>query len=105
MDILDFAIGLFSAALGVAFSYAAFLRNKTKDDKSDGKQDGIILTEIGYIKANTDEIKNEQKEQRKVNADHTERLARVEASAKQAHLRIDRMEGREYPGEHHVREE
>ena len=105
MDIADFVIGLVSGLIGFGISYATFSRNKTKDDKSDGKQDGIMLTEIGYIKANTDEIKNEQKEQRKVNADHTERLAKVEASAKQAHLRIDRMEGREYPTAHYGHEE
>lgn len=93
--------GVLCALLGIVISYAVFSRNKTKDDKSEGRQDGVICTELGYIKANTDEIKSEQREQRKVNAEHAERLAKVEASAKQAHLRIDRWEGREYPSEHH----
>lgn len=105
MSFENIPIGILCAILGFIISYAVFSRNKTKDDKTEGRQDGVILTEIGYIKANTDEIKNEQKEQRKVNAEHTERLARVEASAKQAHLRIDRMEGREYPTEHHTHNE
>lgn len=105
MDIADFVIGLVSALIGFGISYATFSRNKSKDDKSEGQQNGVMLTELGYIKANTEEIKSEQKEQRKVNADHTERLARVEASAKQAHLRIDRMEGREYPTAHLGHEE
>ena len=105
MELLDAVIGIACAILGGVLSYAAFFRNSKQDSKAEGKNDGTILTEIGYIKANTDEIKNEQKEQRKVNADHTERLAKVEASAKQAHLRIDRMEGREYPTAHHGHEE
>lgn len=88
------------AALGVIISIAAFSRNKTKDDKTEGQQSGVMLTELGYIKAGIDDIKAEQKEQRHINADTGERLAKVEASAKQAHLRIDRMEGREYPHEH-----
>ena len=53
-----------------------------------------VLTEIGYIKANTDEIKAEQKEQRKTNTEFVTRLTDVEASAKQAHKRLDHIEKR-----------
>ena len=45
-----------------------------------------------HIKANTDEIKAEQKEQRKTNTEFVTRLTAVEASAKQAHKRIDTLE-------------
>jgi hypothetical protein len=57
-----------------------------------------MLTELGYIKSGIDDIKTEQREQRRINTEHATKLAAVEASAKQAHLRIDRIEGREYPG-------
>ena len=46
------------------------------------------------IKANTDEIKAEQKEQRKTNTEFVTRLTDVEASAKQAHKRLDHIEKR-----------
>ena len=49
-------------------------------------------TELGYIKSNTDEIKTEQREQRKTNTAVEGRLAAVEASAKSAHHRIDHLE-------------
>ena len=88
------------AALGVIISFAVFSRNKAKDDKNEGQQFGVICTEMGYIKAGIDDIKAEQKEQRHINVETGERLAKVEASAKQAHLRLDRIEGREYPHEH-----
>lgn len=94
------SIGLACTVLGLVISYVAFSRGKTKEDKSEGRQDGVMLTELGYIKAGIDDIKTEQKEQRNINTKTSERLAKVEASAKQAHLRIDRMEGREYPHEH-----
>ena len=93
------SIGLLCTVLGLGISFLTFSRNKSKDEKSEGEQSGVMLTEIGYIKANTDEIKAEQREQRKINTDMTTRLAKVEASAKQAHLRIDRIEGTEYPHE------
>jgi hypothetical protein len=54
-----------------------------------------FLPKIGYIKANTDEIKAEQKEQRKTNVEVVTRLTAVEASAKQAHKRLDTFENRE----------
>lgn len=104
MTIEHISIGLACTLLGLLISYTAFSRNKTKDDKNEGQQTGVILTELGYVKANTDEIKTEQREQRKINTEMTTRLAKVEASAKQAHLRIDRIEGHEYPTEHNTHE-
>lgn len=101
MGTLDVIIGVACTILGAALSYAAFFRNAKSDSKADGKQDGTILTEIGYIKANTDEIKQEQREQRKTNTEVISRLAAVESSAKQAHKRIDRLETQE----HHEHEE
>lgn len=88
------SIAALCTVLGAALSYAAFTRNKSHDEQEEGKSNGILLTEIGYIKANTDEIKLEQREQRKINTEYAMRLAAVEASTKQAHKRIDLIEGR-----------
>lgn len=77
-----------------AEGYIAFVRNRDKDKESNVKHDATVLTEIGYIKANTDEIKAEQKEQRKTNTEFVTRLTDVEASAKQAHKRLDHIEKR-----------
>jgi len=96
MELLDAVIGIACAILGGVLSYAAFFRNSKQDSKAEGKNDGTILTEIGYIKANTDEIKQEQREQRKTNTEVIARLAAVESSAKSAHHRLDRIEGREH---------
>lgn len=91
------SIGLICTVLGVVVGLLTFSRNKAKDNKSEGQQSGQVMTELGYIKSGIDDIKTEQREQRQINTEHATRLASVEASAKQAHLRIDRMEGREYP--------
>lgn len=92
---LELIIGVGCTILGAVLGYVGFSRNKTKDDKSEGKQDGVILTELGYIKANTEEIKTEQKEQRSINQEVLTRLTTVEASAKQAHFRLDHLEDME----------
>lgn len=90
------SVGLLCTLLGAVLSMVTFSRNKAKDDKSEGRQDGQMLTELGYIKSGIDDIKTEQREQRKINTETATKLAAVEASAKQAHRRIDRIEGREY---------
>lgn len=85
-------ISALCAILGAVLSYAAFSRNKDTDAKKAGENHGSLMTELSYIKFNTDEIKNELKDQRRINVDHAGRIAAVEASAKQAHKRLDRIE-------------
>ncbi|MCF2619979.1 hypothetical protein JQM63_09145 [Oscillibacter valericigenes] len=85
-------IGILSPICAIVFGYATFTRNKKSDTTADAKQDATVLTEIGYIKGGIDDIKPEQREQRKTNTDFISRLTAVEQSAKQAHKRIDRLE-------------
>jgi hypothetical protein len=90
LTILTVATGL----CAIIFGYLAFRRNQKKDDTDEGSLRGTMLTDIGYIKSGVDDIKDEQREQRKTNADFLERLVDCEASAKQAHKRIDGLENR-----------
>ena len=92
------SVALLCTIVGGVIGVLTFSRNKTKDDKHEGQQNGQMLTELGYIKSGIDDIKNEQREQRKINTEHATKLAAVEASAKQAHRRLDLIEGREYAG-------
>ena len=107
MDTFTTVLSVFSTVCAIVFGYIAFVRNRDKDKESNVKHDATVLTEIGYIKANTDEIKAEQKEQRKTNTEFITRLTNVEASAKQAHKRLDHIEKRmdqaEYNGGFHRR--
>lgn len=95
------SLALLCTLIGGAIGVATFARNKAKDDRSEGQQSGQMLTELGYIKSGIDDIKTEQREQRHINTETATELAAVKASAKQAHLRIDRIEGREYPSHEH----
>ena len=88
-------IGIVCAILGALLSWLAYPRNMKKDSNDAGRETGIVLTELGYIKSGVDDVKTEQREQRKTNTEIISRLSAVESSAKQAHKRIDRIEGRE----------
>jgi len=89
------ALSVISTVCAIFFGYMAFNRNRKKDENDDGASKGTMLTEIGYIKGGIDDIKAEQREQRKTNTEFVTRLTAVEASAKQAHKRLDHIEGTE----------
>ena len=91
------ALGALGTVVAVVCSIWALIRNRDADHEKEHKADATVLTEIGYIKANTDEIKQEQKEQRKTNTEVLTRLTSVEASAAQAHRRLDVIEGHTRP--------
>ena len=84
-------ISLVVGAAGIVFGLVTLFRNKKQDDNEAGKASGTILSDIGYIKAGVDDIKTEQKEQRKTNIELVSRLTAVEESTKQAHKRIDEL--------------
>lgn len=88
-------VGVVCTVLGAIFGYAAFTRNKEQDDKNDGRQAGVMLTELGYIKGSVDTINAKMDRQEERSLELFSRMAAVESSAKQAHRRLDRLEGRE----------
>lgn len=91
-------LAIISPFCSIAFAYFAFLRNKNKDAAENGQQSGTVLTEIGYIKSGVDDIKRKQE---KADAQHIEvitRLSKAEASAAQAHKRLDDHIGQEKGG-------
>ena len=62
----------FSALFGIGgliFGIITAVRNKKTDDAKEGKEGGIVLTELGYIKSGIDDIKHKQEEQEKQNLD------------------------------------
>ena len=88
MDYVGAIIGVLGTILGGVLSYAAFHRNSKKDSESEGK-------EAGYIKGGIDRIEHKQDAQDARYISMAERMSAVESSAKSAHHRIDRLEGRE----------
>lgn len=92
---LSTVLGILGTVCAIVFGFATYKRNKKTDDADEGKESGTILTEIGYIKAGVDDIKRKQEKQDERHLEIITRITAVEQSAKQAHLRIDRIENRE----------
>ncbi len=75
----------------VALALLTFFLGRISVSKDEGKRDGAMLTEIGYVKSGIDDIKRWQREQEQQSIDILSRLSAVEQSAKQAHHRIDEI--------------
>lgn len=94
VSILCTVLSLVFAALGYLVAYLTFQRNKKKDDTAEGQNKGVMMSDIGYIKAGVDDLKRETADQRRTVGELGERVTRVEESTKQAHKRIDGVEER-----------
>ncbi len=87
-------IGCVVGVVGCIVGVVGVLRNKKNDDSSAGRETGLIMSEIGYIKGNTDDIKKKLDKHDDQNMKFESRLSKVEASATQAHKRIDDLSER-----------
>ncbi len=85
-------IGAVCGVAGIVFGLVTLFRNKKSDDTSEGKQDGIILTQMGYMQAGIDDIKKDNREFREDVQKLHETVARIDESNKQAHKRITKLE-------------
>lgn len=94
-----FAVSTICTVAGIAltalFSYVAYQRNKKKDNQYEGESKGVIMSDIGYIKAGVDDLKRENRETAAKVGGLSERITRCEESCKQAHHRIDELKGGE----------
>ena len=84
----NFAITTLCTITGIAitalFSFLAFQRAQRKEHKDEGENKGVMMSDIGYIKAGVDDLKREQRETAASMGKLSERITRVEESTKQA---------------------
>ncbi len=85
-------ISIFGTLAGFVLAYLAFVRNSKKDSADKGKESGTILTEIGYIKANTDDIKRKQEKQDERINHISERVVKLESDSARANKRLEIIE-------------
>ena len=87
-------IGCVVGIIGCIVGAAGFFNGRKKDSNDSGRESGLIMSEIGYIKGNTDDIKKKLDKHDELNMQFEGRLSTVEASAASAHKRIDNFEER-----------
>ncbi|MEH7122127.1 hypothetical protein V7127_02660 [Bacillus sp. JJ1773] len=85
-------IGVLIAIGGLLVSFLAYQLNRTKEVKTDTRQDAKIQAQLDYIGKGVDDIRIDLKANERQMVAHGERITRLEESAKQAHKRIDTLE-------------
>ncbi|QQE75735.1 hypothetical protein KDJ56_07290 [Brevibacillus composti] len=88
-------ISVVAALSGIALGWLGRSRMIRQDIAQQASADTNLRVDVEYIKRGVDDIRLEQKAQGKRIDDLAERVTRVEESAKQAHKRLNRLEGGE----------
>lgn len=94
IEIILAALSAASTVCAIWFGYAAFHRNRKRDDTDSGKLSGTIVAELGYIRAGVDDLKREHRETARALGELTERLAKAEERLEQMHHRVKNIEGK-----------
>jgi peptidoglycan hydrolase CwlO-like protein len=92
-QIITIVISSLALVVSLIFSIVAATRNRRTDDTNEGENKGVIMSDIGYIKAGVDDLKTQNRENAVKIGNLNERVTRVEESCKQAHHRIDELKG------------
>lgn len=84
-------ISVLGTISSILFAYLAFKRNNKQEHKDEGKNEGVMLSEIGYIKSSIDRIEKSLNHLEERYTDLSNRLVKVEESTKNAHKRITEL--------------
>ncbi len=90
----EMVFGIVGAVVGVTGTVLAFvtlIRNKKTDDRDEGREGGVVLTELGNIKRGIDGIEKKLEKQESQYVEVIKQLTAIDISTKQAHKRIDTL--------------
>lgn len=87
-------VGIIAGVSGIILGWSGKARTIKQDTAAEASHDARIAEKVDYIKNGVDEVRLEQKDQGRRFDTLSERVTRVEESAKQAHHRLNGLEGR-----------
>lgn len=87
-------IGALGTIIGFLITVATFTRNRDKDVKSGAAEQAIVNTKLDNISNGVESLRVDFKVEQQARAELSERVTRVEESSKQAHHRINKLEGK-----------
>lgn len=81
-------ISVLGTVSSIVFAFLAYKRNAKTDNKQEGKNEGVLISDVGYIKSSIDRIeKNMDKLEDRYNQ-LSMQPSKTEESVAQAHKRI-----------------
>lgn len=88
---LGIIIGLASSFFSIIFAYIAFKRSDNDERKKEGKNEGLIISDIGYIKACVDRVEKNLGKVDERYRNIAERLAKLEEGLANVTKRVDEI--------------
>jgi predicted RND superfamily exporter protein len=89
---MQIGISILCALVGLLIGVLTFNRNRDKDVKNDASKSAVIETKLDNINSGVDSIRIDIKANEVRVAQLSERVTRVEESAKSFHKRLDTIE-------------
>lgn len=93
VSIVVTVIGLCASVSSIVFSLLAYKRSERQDQRKEGKSEGLIMSDIGYIKACVDRVEKNLTRVDETYKNVIERLAKVEESVAHITKRVDESQG------------
>ena len=91
LDFIVIIVGLCASLSSILFAYLAF-RNKDKESqKTFGRTEGVMFSDIGYIKACVDRVEKNLNQVDERYKNILERLSKVEEAVSQVSKRVDEV--------------
>lgn len=84
-------IGLAASISSIVFAILAFKRSEKQEHKNEGKSEGLILSDVGYIKACVDRMEKNLTSVDERYRNVFERLVKVEEALANAQKRVDEI--------------
>ena len=86
-------LGLVTSLLSIMFAFLAFKRSEKHDLKKEGKNEGLILSDIGYIKACVDRMEKNITSVDERYREVLERLSKVEEGLDNTKKAVNEIKG------------
>ncbi len=90
-EIIVMMVGLCASVSGIVFACAGYRRNVGNDNKSDGIDEGTIISDIAHIKSSVDRMEHNVNQVDERNRNMAERLAKVEEGMSNIQKRIEEI--------------
>lgn len=84
-------VGLFASISSIVFAYLAFKRSNKQEQRDEGKSEGVMFSDIGYIKACVDRVEKNLNKVDERYRNIAERIAKLEESVVNVTKRVDEI--------------
>lgn len=84
-------VGLFASVSSIVFAYLAFKRSNKQEQRIEGKNEGVMFSDIGYIKACVDRVEKNLNKVDERYRNIAERIAKLEESVVNVTKRVDEI--------------